>query len=67
MIGQNSLIHVSLSYRIGLDIIPLDTIPNTRMELLCVQKIRQKFMPYLYTLHSSCFLWYARLKKRHFL
>ena len=56
MIGQNSLIHVSLSYRIGLDIIPLDTIPNTRMELLCVQKIRQKFMPYLYTLHSSCFL-----------
>ena len=29
MIGQNSLIHVSLSYRIGLDIIPLDTIPNT--------------------------------------
>ena len=26
MIGQNSLIHVSLSYRIGLDIIPLDTI-----------------------------------------
>ena len=30
MIGQNSLTHVSLSYRIGLDIIPLDTIPNTQ-------------------------------------
>ena len=29
MIGRNSLIHASLGYRIGLDIIPLDTIPNT--------------------------------------
>ena len=27
MIGQHSLIHTNLSDRIGLDIIPLDTIP----------------------------------------
>ena len=27
MIGQNSLIHVNLRERVGLDIIPSDTIP----------------------------------------
>ena len=38
MIGQNSLTHVNWSDRIGLDIIPLDTIPfsHSKMHFLDV-------------------------------